>query len=88
MERRIKENNEMDAKIENVRCIVVGGAGFLGSHLVNHLIDDRNCEVLVLDNLSVGKMERVHPKATFEWCDITGSENTLRKIIENYKCDY
>jgi len=41
-------------KIKNVNVCVIGGAGFLGSHLVDHLIGDRGCTVLVLDNLITG----------------------------------
>lgn len=68
--------------IRNAKVAVVGGAGFLGSHLVNHLIEDRNCTVLVLDNLITGKKEFVHPKATFIWHDITALEEDTRKILE------
>ena len=74
--------------IKNVNVCVIGGCGFLGSHLVNHLIDDRNCEVLVLDNLITGKKEFLHPKAKFIWCDITHGENNLRKIFEQNKIEY
>jgi NAD dependent epimerase/dehydratase family len=35
------------------RSLVVGGAGFIGSHLAEHLLDMRH-EVLVLDDLSEG----------------------------------
>lgn len=74
--------------INNVNVAVCGGAGFLGSHLVDHLIEDRNCNVLVLDNLIAGKKEFIHPKATFEWCDITHSESELKKFFTKYKIDY
>lgn len=36
--------------------LVTGGAGFIGSHLVNRLISDGH-RVVVLDNLSAGKIE-------------------------------
>jgi dTDP-glucose 4,6-dehydratase len=39
----------------NVRALVTGGCGFIGSHLVEALIN-RNCEVVVLDDLSTGKI--------------------------------
>lgn len=74
--------------ITNVNVCVVGGAGFLGSHLVNHLIDDRFCNVIVLDNLIAGQKKFVHPKAKFIYCDITQSESRLRKIFESEKIEY
>jgi UDP-glucose 4-epimerase len=39
------------------RCLVVGGAGFIGSHLVDRLIAQPGTSVTVYDNLSVGKRE-------------------------------
>ena len=78
----------MERSIKKVNVAVIGGAGFLGSHLVNHLIDDRECTVLVLDNLITGRKEFIHPKAVFEYCDITHSESQLRKLFEVYKIDY
>lgn len=74
--------------IKNCNVAVIGGAGFLGSHLVKHLKEDRNCKILVLDNLIAGKLEFLHPKAHFEWCDITHSESELRKFFEKYKIEY
>jgi len=75
-------------EIRNSKVCVIGGAGFLGSHLVDHLIDDRNCDVLVLDNLISGHKKFVHPKAKFEWFDITGSEDQLRKIFEHHGTEF
>lgn len=74
--------------IQNATVAVIGGAGFLGSHLVDHLIDDRNCTVIVLDNLITGQKKFLHPKAKFIWFDITGSEAQLRKIFETEKVEY
>lgn len=67
---------------------VIGGAGFLGSHLVNHLIEDRECNVVVIDNLITGQKDWVHKKAKFIYHDITQSEAGLRKIFENYNIEY
>jgi UDP-glucose 4-epimerase len=40
------------------RCLVTGGAGFIGSHLVDQLIQ-MGCQVRVLDNLTNGKVENI-----------------------------
>lgn len=80
--------DETKREIRNCPVAVIGGAGFLGSHLVDHLIEDRGCEVLVLDNLITGHRYFVNDKATFLWCDITQSESQLRKIFEKYKIEY
>jgi len=75
-------------KIRNCNVAVIGGAGFLGSHLVDHLIKDRGCNVLVLDNLITGRKGFIHAMAEFEWCDITHSENALRKLFLINDIDY
>ncbi len=51
------------------RILITGGAGFLGSHLCDRLID-RSCEILCLDNLLTGKTDNVahlrgHPRFQF-----------------------
>ncbi len=69
------------------KIAVIGGAGFIGSHLVNYLVECEN-EVLVLDNLISGRRDFIHPKATFYWCDITQSEHTLYKIFKQKKIEY
>ena len=45
-------------KLENLSCLVTGGAGFIGSHLVDELLR-RDCNVRVLDNLSNGRLENL-----------------------------
>lgn len=77
-----------ERSIRNANVCVIGGAGFLGSHLVDHLIEDRNCNVLVLDNLITGLKKFVHPKAKFIWCDITHSEEQLTKIFKQHDTQY
>jgi UDP-glucose 4-epimerase len=44
------------------RYLVTGGCGFIGSHLVDALIEDGN-DVVILDDLSTGKIENAPPKA-------------------------
>ena len=73
--------------MKNKKCVVIGGAGFIGSHLVDYLIEQEN-EVLVLDNLIAGRRDFINPKAKFLWCDITQSEHTLYKIFKSNKTDF
>ncbi|MCW1296180.1 MAG: SDR family oxidoreductase [Candidatus Parvarchaeota archaeon] len=42
------------------KILVTGGAGFIGSHLVNELLD-QEYEVVVLDNLSTGRIQNIKP---------------------------
>lgn len=51
------------------KCLVTGGAGFIGSNLVDALIK-RGDEVLVIDNLSTGKRENLNPQAKFFEADL------------------
>ncbi len=52
------------------KAIVTGGAGFIGSNLVDKLIE-QGIEVTILDDLSTGKKENINPKAKFIECDIS-----------------
>lgn len=74
--------------ITDSNVCVVGGAGFLGSHLVDYLVNEKNCNVLVIDNLISGRREFVNPKAKFEHADITQSENFLYLMFKRHNIDY
>jgi UDP-glucose 4-epimerase len=62
-----------------MKVLVTGGAGFIGSHLVDALIQ-RGHRVVVVDNLSTGRLENVNPGAAFYQVDISGSE--LERIFQ------
>jgi UDP-glucose 4-epimerase len=53
-----------------VRALVTGGAGFIGSHITDALLDAGHT-VMVVDDLSRGRREQVNPAATFVALDIT-----------------
>ena len=51
-------------------ALVTGGAGFIGSHLVDRLLELKY-RVVIIDNLSGGKLKNLNPAATFYHSDIT-----------------
>jgi len=53
-----------------MKCLVTGGAGFIGSNLVDRLINDGH-DVVVIDNLSTGDINNVNPRASFYERDLT-----------------
>ncbi len=62
------------------KVLVTGGAGFIGSHIVEALLK-QNMEVHVLDNLSTGRAENVPPEARL----IEGSildDNAIRRALD------
>ena len=70
----------------NSTILVTGGAGFIGSHVVDRLISCGN-EVIVADNLSSGKRENINKRAAFYPADIK-NEDGLKRIFENHRIDY
>lgn len=68
-----------------MRICETGGAGFIGSHLVDRLINDGHT-VLVIDNLSSGSREFVNSKAQFIEMDIRDSN--LSSTICEFKPEY
>lgn len=68
-----------------MKIAIVGGAGFIGSHVVDALIEDDH-KVIVVDNLFLGKKENVNPKADF--FEIDATEFLLLKcLFDEFKPD-
>jgi UDP-glucose 4-epimerase len=63
-----------------MKILVTGGAGFIGSHIVDRHIEMGD-EVVVIDNLSTGKKENLNPKASLYELDIRDDE-AARLILE------
>lgn len=61
--------------------LVTGGAGFIGSHVVDALVAEGK-RVLVIDDLSSGEVRRVNSEATLEVVDIT-DRATLEPLLDN-----
>ena len=64
---------------------VTGGAGFIGSHLVDRLIKEGH-RVQVIDNLSSGLREFVNPKADFVELDIRDAK--ILDVFQDFQPDY
>lgn len=56
-----------------MKAVVTGGAGFIGSHLVDSLIA-QGASVHVIDNLCTGRADHIHPRAVLHELDICSEE--------------
>ena len=68
-----------------MRILVTGGAGYIGSVVVEHLVEAGD-EVVVLDNLSQGHRGAVHPQATFVQGNV-GDRALLDDILRTHAID-
>ena len=78
-------------KIKSFKILVTGAAGFIGSHLVDQLLND-GYTVIGFDNLQNGKLENIklalsHPKFNFIKADILNKEE-LSRAMENIDVVY
>jgi UDP-glucose 4-epimerase len=64
-----------------MKILISGGAGFIGSHLTDRLIEQGH-QVIVIDNLSTGKKENLNPKADFHNLDVCDLE-AIRPLFQN-----
>ncbi|AOT70055.1 GDP-mannose 4,6-dehydratase [Geosporobacter ferrireducens] len=65
-----------------MKVLVTGGAGFIGSHVADLLIN-QGFQVIIIDNLSTGKMENVNKSATFYHMDIRSE--SVQEVFEKEK---
>lgn len=65
-----------------MKILVTGGAGFIGSHVVDKYVEEGH-DVVVIDNLATGEEKNINPKARFYNSDITSPE--LLTIFEKEK---
>lgn len=66
-----------------MKLLVTGGAGFIGSNLVDELVRQKH-QVLIIDNLSTGKKEYLNP-ALFKKGGVNKKAKFFKKDIRNYK---
>ena len=62
--------------------LVTGGAGYIGSHVVEILVK-KNKNIFIIDNLSTGYKKLINKKAKFFKCNILDTKKVREIIIEN-----
>jgi UDP-glucose 4-epimerase len=67
-----------------MRILVTGGAGFIGSHVVDACINAGH-EVFIVDDLSTGKRDNINPQAHFVQADI--QDSAVRRLIVQEKIE-
>jgi UDP-glucose 4-epimerase len=68
-----------------MKVLVTGGVGFIGSHVVDLLLDN-GFQVVVVDNLSSGTLRNLNPAATFYHMDIRSPQ--LIEVFKNERPDF
>jgi UDP-glucose 4-epimerase len=68
-----------------MNILVTGGAGFIGSHMAKRHLDDGN-RVVVVDDLSAGRRDKVPDQARFAKADI--AETDLEPLLREEKIDF
>ena len=68
-----------------MNILVTGGAGFIGSHLVDRLLEAGH-QVCIIDDLSTGKKEYLNPQAKFYELDVR--DQSIKKIFTDGNFDY
>jgi UDP-glucose 4-epimerase len=84
----LKKTYRKDLKNKNV--LIIGGAGFIGSHLIDHLLTKKLKKIVVVDNLSVGRKENLKNILNKIVFKKHNAENFvfLKKLIKKYQIDY
>lgn len=68
------------------KVLVTGGCGFIGSHTVDRLVEEKN-EVVVIDNLSTGFIDNLNKEVIFYNADVRDREK-ISEIFKKHKFDF
>ena len=83
---KLEKRKEQVSENEKTTVLVTGGAGFIGSHIVDLFIEN-NYKVMIVDDLSSGREENINQKAKFCKLDITDQKG-LAEVFKQEKPDY
>lgn len=71
-----------------MKALVTGGAGFIGSHLVDFLVE-KGLEVIVVDNLSMGNLKNIHHiDDVTVYIEDVRNEKFIQQLLQEEKPDY
>lgn len=72
-----------------MKVLITGGAGFIGSSLADALLEKRNYEIVIVDNLLTGKTQNLpkHPACRFIKCDVN-NYNDIAPVFLAFRFDY
>jgi UDP-glucose 4-epimerase len=81
----------LNREVKDKNILVVGGAGFIGSHLVDRLIQDGASQIVIIDNLFTGTTENLKDAMLSGKCillkDDAESMNLLNYVFNEFKID-
>ena len=63
--------------------LVLGGAGYIGSHMVDRLVNEGQEKVVVVDSLVTGHRAAVHPVAVFLPKGDLADQDFMRRFLRN-----
>ena len=64
------------------KILVTGGAGYIGSHIVEQLVNQKN-NIIIIDNLVTGYKRLLNKKAKFIKADLKNKKNLNNIILKN-----
>ncbi len=70
-----------------MKILVTGGAGFIGSNIVDALVENGH-DVVVVDNLYMGRLKNLNPKAKFYLLDLQAAEISKLFALEKFDVVY